>query len=452
MKTNNRKMITKSNADTSLNKDRNSSTVSSSSSSRSPFENNRLENVLILQGGGSLGAFGCGVFKSLANNNIKIDIVAGTSIGGINAAIIAGSKDEKHPEQMLEQFWLELSEGFVDLDKITFSPSSSSLPKFVEDMLVSSGYNYYYNLPTYPSDEQRNYPPKTMSTNEHAIKMQQLRSFYSSAVFGNDKMFKPRWRKENALTDPEYFSPEKWTYIYDHVPLVKTLEKYIDYDKLRPNGNPNSRLILTAVNILTAEPLTFDSFRKQITPKHILATSAYPLYNFRWVEVEDGVFAWDGGLLSNTPLREAIDASPVNDKRIFLVENYPKKVEALPKNLPEVYHRARDIMFSDKTEHNVTMSKVITRYLDYIEELYQLLENNVDRINIDKQQLKKIRRKYKRYKQERGAEINDIFYITRDEPFPHMYENADFSPKIIKNSIREGEIKTNEVLKGRLGG
>jgi NTE family protein len=52
-------------------------------------------------------------------------------------------------------------------------------------------------------------------------------------------------------------------------------------------------------------------------------------------------------------------------------------------------------MFSDKTEHDVTMSKVITRFLDYIEELYQLSENNVDRINIDKQQLKKIRRKYK---------------------------------------------------------
>jgi len=452
MKANNGKMITKSHAYTSSNKDKDSSTVSSSPSLRTPFDNNRRDNVLILQGGGSLGAFGCGVFKSLANNNIKIDIVAGTSIGGINAAIIAGSKDEKHPEQMLEQFWLELSESFVDLDKITLPSSSTSLPKFVEEMLVSSGYNYYYNLPTYSSDEQRDNSSKTMSANEHAIKMRQLKSFYSSAIFGNDKMFKPRWRKENALTDPEYFEPQKWTYIYDHVPLVKTLEKYIDYDKLRPNGNPNSRLILTAVNILTAEPLTFDSFKQQITPKHILATSAYPLYNFRWVEVEDGVFAWDGGLLSNTPLREVIDASPVNDKRTFLVENYPKKVEALPKNLPEVYHRARDIMFSDKTEHNITMSKVITRYLDYIEELYQLLEDNVDRINIDKQQLKKIRRKYKIYKQERGAEIKDIFYITRDEPFPHMYENADFSPEIIKNSIKEGEIKTNEILKGRLSG
>lgn len=68
-----------------------------------------LENVLVLQGGGSLGAFGCGVFKALANNNVKLDIVAGTSVGGINAAIIAGSTDDKHPEKALEQFWLEIT-------------------------------------------------------------------------------------------------------------------------------------------------------------------------------------------------------------------------------------------------------------------------------------------------------------------------------------------------------
>ena len=70
-----------------------------------------IENVLILQVGGSLGAFGCGVFKALANSNIKIDIVAGTSIGGLNASLIAGSKGEDHPEKALEQYWLELAEG-----------------------------------------------------------------------------------------------------------------------------------------------------------------------------------------------------------------------------------------------------------------------------------------------------------------------------------------------------
>ncbi len=103
-------------------------------------------------------------------------------------------------------------------------------------------------------------------------------------------------------------------------------------------------------------------------------------------------------------------------------------------------------MFSDKTEHNVTMSKVITRYLQYIEELYQIVEKHTDHANLSKEQLKRIRHKYKKYKQERGAEIKKILHISRDEPFPHMYENADFSPETIKNSIEEGETKTNNAI------
>jgi NTE family protein len=71
--------------------------------------NNSVENVLILQGGGSLGAFGCGVFKAIAESQVKIDVLA-----GINAAIIAGSED-KRPESALEQFWLELAENSIDL-------------------------------------------------------------------------------------------------------------------------------------------------------------------------------------------------------------------------------------------------------------------------------------------------------------------------------------------------
>jgi NTE family protein len=76
----------------------------------------------------------------------------------------------------------------------------------------------------------------------------------------------------------------------------------------------------------------------------------------------------------------------------------------------------------------------------------------MDLTKVDPKQLKRIRKKYKKYKQERGAEIKDIIHVTRYEPFPHMYENADFSPETIKNSIKEGETKTNEILKGRLDG
>ncbi|MGI0025145.1 MAG: patatin-like phospholipase family protein, partial [Nitrososphaera sp.] len=231
-----------------------------------------IENVLILQGGGSLGAFGCGVFKALAKNNIKIDIIAGTSIGGVNASIIAGSKD-RHPEETLEQFWLELAETSINLD----SPFGASL--IGENLSGMTG-------------------------------NQSMLSFYHSAAYGNSKLFVPRWNPEYMSKDPLYFKPAKWTYLYDHSRLAKTLEKYVDYDKLRPGGNPNARLIVSAVNVLTAEPLTFDSSRQQITPKHILATSGYPLYYLPWVEIEEGLYAWDGSLLSNTPLREVIDAAP----------------------------------------------------------------------------------------------------------------------------------------------
>ena len=384
------------------------------------MSSSKIENVLVLQGGGSLGAFACGVFKALANKNIKIDIVAGTSIGGINAAIIAGSVDKEHPERTLEEFWLELAENSVNM--------ANPVLEWIYDKsrvgLVGAAENL---LPT--TDE-----------------VNSLLSTISSVLYGNDKFFVPRWRADYSLKDPQYFNPSKWTYIYDHSPLAKTLEKYIDYNKLQPDGNPHARLIMTAVNILTSEPLTFDSSRRKITPKHILATSGYPSDNFSWIEVEEGVYAWDGALLSNTPFSEVIDASPVIDKRLFFVENYPRRVDNLPVNLAEVYHRTRDIQFSDKSQQQIKMSKVITRYLKYIEELYQIIDKNIDHANIDKKQLEKIRHTYTKMKRERGAEIKNIIHVTRDEPFPRYYENTDFSVETIRSSIKDGESKTNQIL------
>ncbi|HEX7033623.1 MAG TPA: patatin-like phospholipase family protein [Nitrososphaera sp.] len=377
-----------------------------------------LENVLVLQGGGSLGAFSCGVFKAFAERGVKIDIIAGTSIGGINAAIIAGSRDRR-PEDALEEFWTELAKNSVDL------------APFWRPALDNNDSGNYYS---------RYYEKANMSL-RHAL------TFYSSAAYGNNKMFLPRWMPEYAEKDSQYFRPDLWTYVYDHYPLASTLEKYIDYDKLRPGGkSPNARLIISAVNVLTAEPLTFDSMRQPITAKHLLGTAGYPLYGFPWVEVEKGLYVWDGSLLSNTPLREVIDAAPIIDKRVFIVENYPKKIERLPQNLPEVMHRARDIMFSDKTAHNVKMSKTITRYLMFIEELYEIVESNVDPERLDKQKWEKIQRKYKRMLKDRGSAIKKIAYITREERFPYLYENTDFSQEGVRNLIREGESNAKQVL------
>ena len=78
--------------------------------------------------------------------------------------------------------------------------------------------------------------------------------------------------------------------------------------------------------------------------------------------------------------------------------------------------------------------------------MYQFIEEFVDMDKADKERFEKIRLKYKRYKEERGAEIKKIWHITRDEPFPFVYENADFSLEAIKSSIKDGELKTNRIL------
>lgn len=52
----------------------------------------QYETILVMQGGGSLGAYECGVYKALSKHGIKFDIVAGTSIGAVNAAIVAGQQ------------------------------------------------------------------------------------------------------------------------------------------------------------------------------------------------------------------------------------------------------------------------------------------------------------------------------------------------------------------------
>lgn len=121
--------------------------------------------------------------------------------------------------------------------------------------------------------------------------------------------------------------PHHWTYLYDHSPLGKTLEKYIDFSKLDSNQSQkkssayNAQLIITCVNVLTAEPMVFDSAKMRIQTKHLLASTAYPAYGFPWVEIEDETYAWDGSLLDNTPVRAVLKASPRNDKRIYIIEN-----------------------------------------------------------------------------------------------------------------------------------
>jgi hypothetical protein len=103
--------------------------------------------------------------------------------------------------------------------------------------------------------------------------------------------------------------------------------------------------------------------------------------------------------------------------------------------------------------HNVQMSKTITYYLRLIDDLYKMLEEHFDseennnNNNEDKKKFEDIRERYKKVSEKHGAEIKGVHYITRTESYPSLYENADFSLVAIRNSIEDGEIKTNHILK-----
>jgi predicted acylesterase/phospholipase RssA len=60
--------------------------------------------VLVLQGGGALGAYQIGVYQAMHEAGIEPDWVIGTSIGAINAAIIAGNEPKDRLGQM-HAFW-----------------------------------------------------------------------------------------------------------------------------------------------------------------------------------------------------------------------------------------------------------------------------------------------------------------------------------------------------------
>lgn len=383
-----------------------------------------VENVLILQGGGSLGAFACGVFKGFAKKNVKFDIIAGTSIGGINGAIAAGSNNDR-PEVDLENFWLDLAE---------------------------SSYNIIPDIFTFDFDYQK-YQTKLKRSPAASL---------NAAFYGVPDFFIPRWLNFNisnldsSQIEQYYQPPWKWTYIYDNSVLSKTLEKYIDFKKLSPrsqqnntnegNSNINPRLIITAVDVLTAEPLIFDSYKKHIEMKHLLATIGYPQYGFPWVEVSEGTFAWDGSLLSNTPIREVMVASPSKNKNIFVVESYPKKIEKLPANMSEVMSRSKDLMFSDKTQSLQKMSRLITRHVNLIETLYDIFQDS-DQSKIDKDKIDYINKEHSLLVDRYGAKILKLNRITKVVPeTQYPLQNADFSVETIKELIRQGEKKAVEYL------
>jgi NTE family protein len=349
------------------------------------------ETVLVMQGGGSLGAYECGVFKALAKHGIKFDIVAGTSVGAINAGIVAGSKSG-HPAEDLEAFWLDVAETIT----------SSIMPDYLRGVMSS----------TY------------------------------GAFYGNPKVFSPVWFTAPSLNNNRGYLSYQWPYLYDLTVLKNTLQKYVDFTKLNDKITP--RLIVTSTDIKNSKAVIFDSMTTNIDVDHLVASAGYPFYGIRWTE-KDGKYLWDGALLSNTPLREVIYSSPKRDKKVYIVNLFPHHQEELPENLLDMWHRARDIMHTDKTDNSVRMSKMISEHLLLLREMHDIISNAQLDDELHKR-FTKLEPEYHRIADARGAIIDDITRIERSEDMHFLFEDADFSLTTIKKLIKQGEDDAEKAL------
>lgn len=254
--------------------------------------------ILVLQGGGALGAYQAGVFEGLTEAGYTPDWVTGVSIGAINGALIAGNPPERRIER-LREFW----------------------------ELVSSGAAWF--------------PPGVFEPVHRTAKRV---SAAMAASFGVPGFFVPR-------LPPAMLAPHgsDWSLsVYDTSPLRDTLEKLIDFERI--NG-PEVRFSVGAANVRSGNSEYFDNRRTRIQVEHVMASGALPPA-FAPVQIDDE-FYWDGGIVSNTPLWYVLDDSPQVCALIFQVDLFNARGD-LPGNLEEVMERHKDIIYSSKTRFNTT--------------------------------------------------------------------------------------------------
>ena len=148
---------------------------------------------------------------------------------------------------------------------------------------------------------------------------------------------------------------------------------------------------------------------------------------------------------SNTSLREVIDASPKNDKDVYIVNLFPRIQKELPENMLDSWHRARDIMHTDKTDNNIRMSKVISRYLTLLRQMHDIISN----VQLDekmKESFREMEKEYHKLADKRGGIIKKITQIERTEDVHFLFEDVDFSISTIRKLIKQGEKDAENAL------
>jgi NTE family protein len=252
--------------------------------------------ALVLQGGGALGAYQCGVYQALHEAEIEPDWVCGVSIGAINSAIIAGNPPDRRLER-LHIFW----------DRIT----SRKIWHYTPDGDIFR--------------KARNFTSSFMTT-----------------ALGQPGFFAPH------ATNP-WLSPagaRTATSYYDTEPLRQSLLELVDFDRI---NSKKMRFAVGAVNVLSGNFIYFDNAHDEIIPEHVMASGALPPA-LPMVKVGTDHF-WDGGIVSNTPLQHLLDQDDSLNSLVFQVDLFSAR-GALPRDIQDVMARHKDIMYSSRTRHN----------------------------------------------------------------------------------------------------
>lgn len=262
--------------------------------------------ALVLQGGGALGSYQCGVYEALHEAALRPNWFAGTSIGAINAAILAGNAPERRIER-LRGFWETICE-----------PNGAAAP-------IALGVRS--TLAWLPAT--------------HALDVwSNALGALGALAFGQSGFFQPRALPPFLFED----GSAKATSFYDVSPLKATLERFVDFDRI--NHEDGVRLSVGATHVASGNFRYFDSAREPIRAEHIMASGALPPA-FPAIEI-DGEQYWDGGLVSNTPLDHVLSEQPRRDSLVLQVDLWSAKGE-LPRSLMDVLERQKEIQFSSRT-------------------------------------------------------------------------------------------------------
>ncbi|MBA3811712.1 MAG: patatin-like phospholipase family protein [Caulobacteraceae bacterium] len=277
--------------------------------------------VVVFQGGGALGAYQAGVYQALHEAGIEPDWVIGTSIGAINASLIAGNAPENRLPR-LREFWRRMRHG-------PLTRLAGAIPGF-----------------------------GTLAANSMTV------------ATGLDAFFKPNpW----AFLGAHMPLGSELAGYYSTRPLEETLGDLIDPAALNACA---PRLTVGAANVQTGEMRYFDSREAPITVRHVMASGALPPA-FPAIRI-DGELYWDGGILSNTPVEAVFDDNPRRSGLVFAVHVWsPNGPE--PDSVVKVMSRQKDLQYSSRAASHIARQKQIHKLRHIIAELSRRLPEETRR-------------------------------------------------------------------------